>query len=168
MNRHRTPDWRSVALMTNRGVSGRACRVARPKMCRRYAAAIRALAPPGSNIPSTIAGRSMVRLASARTGATTSASNAAPTPAASKRNKCHLRPSSPATIDAAETLEIRASRGRQLGTAEHPPLLLAGRSLPVLHLQVRVGQPRLRRRECLLEAEPAPEVGMVHMPANHR
>src|SRR2546426_6160374 len=59
-----------------------------------------------------MAGRSIVRLASARTGATTSASNAAPTPAASKRNARHLRPRSPATIDPAETLEIRASCGR--------------------------------------------------------
>src|SRR5207244_761567 len=41
-----------------------------------------------------------------------SVERAAPTPAASKRNARHLRPRSPATIDPAETLEIRASCGR--------------------------------------------------------
>ena len=112
-NRHSAPVCTFVALMTNRGPSGRSCSVASPKRCLRYAPATLSEIVPGSRMPPKTEPLSIVcrrELAQRLDELLVEVGRDA------VRVELQLRPvqrrASPAVIDPPDTLETRSSFGR--------------------------------------------------------
>jgi hypothetical protein len=96
-----------VALMTNRGSSGKSWSVRSPKRISLYRLMMRSLTVPFPKMPPSTALASIVVLAIFRSGPTTCCRNAVARSVAASLGQASA--STPAVIEPPETLEMRAS-----------------------------------------------------------